>query len=131
MENDIFKQLLDTISDMATKMKSIADKVDQLQPGGGGGSASIADYQPNQKYKRNTLLVDPTTETVYRVLISEYMSVTVESDLLNGYIKLVGFEGQVVTFNHNPTEEEIGALPDDSLVAVYSSTDTPYIPDQS
>lgn len=129
MENDIFKNLLDTISDMATKMKSIADKVDRLQPG--GGSASIADYQPNQKYKRNTLLVDPTTETVYRVLISEYMSVTVESDLLNGYIKLVGFEGQVVTFNHNPTEEEIGALPDDSLVAVYSSTDTPYIPDQS
>ena len=67
MENDIFKQLLDTVSDMATKMKSIADKVDQLQPGGGGGSASIADYQPNQKYKRNTLLVDPTTETVYQM----------------------------------------------------------------
>lgn len=129
MENDIFKQLLDAVSDMATKMKLIADKVDQLQPG--GGSASIADYQPNQKYKRNTLLVDPTTETVYRVLISEYMSVTVESDLLNGYIKLVGFEGQVVTFDHNPTVAEIGALPDDSLVAVYSPTDTPYIPDQS
>ena len=62
------------------------------------------------------------TETVYRVL-EEYTSVTVEDDCSNGYLKLVGFESQIVTLNHEPTQKEINALPDDSLVAIYSTTE--------
>ncbi len=50
---------------------------------------------------------------------------------MKGMIYMARDQKIPVTFNHNPTEEEIGALPDDSLVAVYSPTDTPYIPDQS
>ena len=56
-------------------------------------------------------------------------SVTVEDDLDAGLLKLVGFESAIVTKDHNPSQEEIDALPDDTLVAVYSSMDAAYVPD--
>ena len=73
------------------------------------------------------LIVDPNTETVYRVLTA-YTSVSVADDIEGGYLKLVGAESQVITFPHEPTQTEINNLPDDALVAVYSPTDTPYTP---
>lgn len=125
----VFQNLVDTIQEQQRLIASIANKLDQITSIG-GGSASIEDYESGKIYKRNTMLVDPNTETVYRVL-REYTSVSMEADLALDppVLKIVGAESQVVTFPHNPSQAEIDNLPDDTLVAVYSSTDVPYVPD--
>ena len=130
----IFQRLIDVMSEQQTLIKSIAEQMQKFEGfsgGGGDGNASILDYESGMAYKRNTLLVDRITETVYRVTAEasdHYVSDTVEQDCANGYLKLVGFESQIVTFDHNPTQAEINTIPDDALVAVYSSTDKPYVP---
>ena len=130
---NIFEKLFTAIRTQHQLLKNIADKLEQLEVGGGGGggggNATISDYESGKRYKRNTLVVDPVTETVYRVLPSEYTSNTVDYDKQHGYLKLVGFESEIVTFDHNPSQAEIEALPDDSVVVVYSPTDVPYVPD--
>ena len=127
---NIFQKLLAIVRAQNALLKNIAAKLEQLEIGGGGsGNASITDFETGKTYKRNTLVVDPATETVYRVLPSQYLSTTVEDDKEHGYLKLVGFESDIVTFDHNPSQGEIEALPDDSVVVVYSPTDVPYIPD--
>lgn len=123
----IFERLISIIDQQQKTIASIADKISKLETIGGSVMAT-EDYISGTEYKRNMLIVDPNTETVYRVL-QQYTSVDVETDIENGYLKLVGFESQVVTFNHNPSQAEIEAIPEDALVAVYSSTDTPYAPD--
>lgn len=124
----IFQDLVDIIQDNAVKMKLLADRIEQLESmGGSGGSASIEDYEAGKEYKRNVLIVDTTTETVYRVL-SDYTSTTIEDDKKKGLIKLVGFESQLVSFNHDPSQTEINTLPMDTVVTIYSSTDDPYEP---
>ena len=130
---DIFERLIQIITDQEKTIKSIADKLEQIESigSGGSGNSSIADYESGVKYTRNTLLVDTNTETVYRVIPQSYVSITVEDDKTNGNLKLVGFESQIVTFDHNPSQSEINTLPDDSLVAVYSRSDTPYLPDNT
>ena len=129
---NIFTTLLTIIRNQNALLKNIAEKLEQLEIGGGGsGNASISDYESGKSYKRNALLVDPATETVYRVLPQSYVSETVETDKTNGYLKLVGFESEIVTFDHNPSQSEIEALPDDAVVVVYSRTDVPYIPDSN
>lgn len=127
----IFQNLVDTIQAQQILIASIANKLDQITSIGGGGSASIEDYQSGVEYKRNTLVVNPNTETVYRVLV-DYTSDTFDNDMARvpAVLKIVGAESQVTTFSHNPTQAEIDNLPDDSLVAVYSSNDTPYQPEQ-
>jgi hypothetical protein len=134
-EDEIFQTLFNIIHEQQELITSIAEKLTQLEwsgggggGGGGGGSAIVTDYQSDQHYKRNTLVVDTATETLYRV-INEYTSITVQQDCMNGNLKLVGFESQVITFDHNPTQSEINVLPEDSLVAIYSAADTPYQPD--
>lgn len=134
----IFVELINIITEQSRIIKSITEKLEELEVGkgngGGGGSASIEDYESGKPYKRNTLLVDTDTETVYRVCIQEgqpYISNTVETDCAMGYLKLVGFESQVVTIGHNPSQAEIDAMPDNALVAVYSATDAPYMPNDS
>lgn len=133
-EDEIFQTLFNIIHEQQVLITSIAEKLTQLEwsggggGGGGGGSAIVTDYQSDQRYKRNTLVVDTATETLYRV-INEYTSITVQQDCMNGNLKLVGFESQVITFDHNPTQSEINVLPEDSLVAIYSAADTPYQPD--
>ena len=130
--DEIFQTLFNIIHEQQMLIVSISEKLKQLDwsggGGGGGGSAIVTDYQSDQNYKRNTLVVDTATETLYRV-INEYTSITVQEDCMNGNLKLVGFESQVVTFDHNPTQSEINVLPEDSLVAIYSAADTPYQPD--
>lgn len=135
---NIFERLTSVIIQQESIIKQLTEKLEKLEVGnttgggggGGGGNASIEDYVSGKQYTRNVLVVDPETETVYRVLDS-YTSITVEEDCGNGHLKLVGFESQVVTIGHNPTQAEIDALPDNSLVAVYSPTDTPYVPEDS
>lgn len=122
-----FDRLINIIHKQQQLINSIANKLEEIQSMGGGGSASIEDYVPEKKYKRNVLLVDTNTETVYRV-IDEYVSVDIETDHSEGHLKLVGYESQIVSFNHPPTQAEIDALPEDVLVAIHSTTDDPYTP---
>jgi hypothetical protein len=124
-----FQDLLEVVYRQQALLQEIAANLPKIQIGGGGGTASIEDYQSGKLYKRNMLIVDTNTETVYRVLVPEYTSDTVENDKAAGKIKIVGFESAIQTFSHNPTQADINALPDDTLVAVYSSNDTPYTPD--
>lgn len=127
----IFQALNDKMNDLAAMVKTLADDIEQLDlhGGGGGGSASIEDYESGKVYKRNTLLVDTDTETVYRVCCeTQYTSITVADDRRDGNLKLVGFESAIVTFDHSPTQAEIDVLPQDTLVAIYSSATTPYQP---
>lgn len=126
----LFQNLVDVILAQQRMITSIAEHLNQIESiGGGGGTASIEDYESGKTYTRNMLLVDTNTETVYRVIAPEYTSVSVADDTSSGYLKLVGFESQIRTFNHNPTQAEINALPNDVVVAVYSSNDSPYVPD--
>lgn len=133
-KDPIFEDLLAVITEQARLLASIANRLQALESfgggegGGGGGSAVIEDYQSNHHYARNTLVVDPSTETLYRVL-RDYTSITVETDCSNGNMKLVGFESQIVSFNHEPSQSEINAIPNDTIVAIYSSADAPYIPE--
>ena len=129
ISEQMFQNLVNVIAEQQQKIASIATHLSQIESiGGGGGSASIEDYESGKHYKRNVLLVDPNTETMYRVL-TDYTSDTVANDVSQGLLKLVGFDSQIVTFNHKPTQAEINALPNDVIVAVYSSNDTPYQPD--
>lgn len=125
--DDIFVRLNNVIREQQELIKSMAGKIEQLTSIGGGGSASIEDYRANQEYERNVLVVDTNTETVYRV-IKPYTSVSIDNDREKGYLKLVGFESQMVTFNHLPTQQELDVLPEDVVVAIYSPTDDPYTP---
>ena len=131
-EQTIFAKFESVIKDQEKLIKSLTEKLEQLQIGigGGGGSASIEDFTTNTKYKRNVLVVDTDTETVYRV-IADYTSTSVQEDCAAGFLKLVGFESQIVTLGHEPSQKEIDSLPDNSLVAIYSATDTPYKPPTS
>jgi hypothetical protein len=123
----IFLLLNQGMSRLANIVKILADDIEQLESIGGGGSASIEDYVSNKTYKRNTLLVDTNTETVYRVCCeTEYTSVTVDDDRRAGNLKLVGFESAIVTLDHSPTQAEVNALPQDTLVAIYSTSTPPY-----
>lgn len=126
----VFQELMTVISRQQKLINALANKLEQLEIGAGGGgtgNASIEDYESGKLYQRNVLVVDPETETVYRVL-HEYESVTVEIDRATRHLKLVGYESQFVTFNHEPSQAEIDTLPEDVLVATYSTTDDPYTP---
>lgn len=120
---EIFTRLINAVTANSNKLKEIADKLEQLE-GGGGGSASIEDYAEGKKYKRNALVI--YNETVYRVLPTEYTSVDFDTDYKAGQLKLVGFESGIVTYGQDPTQAQVDALPEDTLVAIYNSTDDPY-----
>ena len=126
MVDAIFTRMLTIINQQQALINSISSKISQINSI--GGAASINDFATGITYKRNVLIVDTETETVYRVL-ENYTSTNVTDDIANGNLKLVGYESQLVTFNHTPTQTEISTLHDDTLVAVYSTTDTPYVPD--
>lgn len=127
--DSVFEQLESIIKTQSELIQSISEKLQQIESigGGGSGNATISDYESNKDYERNTLVVDVNTETVYRVL-KAYKSKTVEQDCIDGNLKLVGFESQIVTFNGNPTQSQINVLPEDTLVAIYSAADAPYQP---
>ena len=127
MNDDIFERLSTIISEQRELIVALNAKLQELELGGGSGNASIADYESGQHYIRNALLVDTSTETVYRA-IREYTSVSVETDCANGNLKLVGFESQIIAFNGDPTQAQLNVIPDDTLVAIYSAADTPYQP---
>lgn len=123
--SEIFARLINAVTANSNKLKEIADKLEQLEVGAGGGDyASIEDYAEGKKYKRNALVV--YNETVYRVLPTEYTSVDFDTDYKAGQLKLVGFESGIVTYGQEPSQTQVDALPEDTLVAIYNSTDDPY-----
>lgn len=89
---------------------------------GGGG---IEPYETNQDYKLYDQIIDPETNTVY-VVTEDYKSTDIKTDCENGKLKLVGFDSQIVTFDHPPTQEEVNSLPENCLVVEYNPDDTPY-----
>lgn len=124
---DVFDRLLELETAREARLKRIEDALNAIQLA--TSATSLEDYASGKFYKRNTLLVDPLTETVYRTLPKEgFTSTTLQNDLENRRLKLVGYESQFVTFNHQPTQEEIDTLPEDTLVAIYSPQDDPYSP---
>jgi hypothetical protein len=125
--DEVFVRLNRIIEEQAAIIKRLANKLELLELGGGSGNASIEDYQEGKEYTRNVLVVDPNEETVYRV-IENYTSVDLATDKSTGKLKIVGFESQIVTFDHLPSQAELDQLPEDVLVAIYSPSDTPYRP---
>lgn len=123
--DSIFEDLYSRLQEQATLLAEIADKLNNLELG--KGMATITDYLSGSTYKRNMLIVDPVTETVYRST-QEFVAQTVETDCSLGYLKLVGFESQIIPFDHEPTQYEINTVPDGAMVAIYSPSDTPYRP---
>ena len=73
----MFQNLVDVVLQQQRLLANIAEHLTQIESIGGGGSASIEDYAPGTLYKRNMLIVDTNTETVYRVVAPEYTSVTI------------------------------------------------------
>ena len=120
-------ELVEIIHTQAETISSMRAHIENIESIGGGGNASFTDYESGKLYKRNNVVVDPDTETCYRVL-EEYVSVNVASDVANGKLKLLAAEGQVLGVAHTPTEEEIRNYPEDAIVAVYSKSST-YVPD--
>ena len=131
MNEDVFDRLSTLIHEQRELIVALNEKLQELEIGGGGsGNASIADYESGIRYTRNALVVDTATETVYRV-IREYTSISVETDCQNGNLKIVGYESQFLAFNGDPTQAQLNVIPDDTLVAIYSASDTPYQPPSS
>lgn len=94
-----------------------------------GSATTIVDYVSGSFYRRNTLVVDTFTETVYRTTIPEgFIATNIQEDMEHGRIKLVGYESQFVTFPKPPTQDQLDMLPEDVLVAIYSPQDDPYTP---
>lgn len=127
--DDIFNQLYQVIAEQAINVQNIADKLDQLEIKSGSGGNGFVDYVPGTVYKRNQAVIDTITETAYRVVADQYTAVSIQDDTFAGKLKLLGFESQIVTFSHDPSQEEINVIPDDAVVIQYSPTDPPYDPE--
>ena len=129
IQDELFQRLFDVLQEHELLLKRLADNIDRSELG--KGMATLTDYESNHEYQRNSLVVDRVTETVYRVTPRDgksYTSITVEQDCSDGNLKLVGFESQIVPFDHEPTQYEINTVPDGAMVAIYSPSDTPYRP---
>lgn len=130
------KELFDALIELCTRqariIESIAHKVERIDIGGGGGGTGngFEVYESGKEYKKYQALIDPNTDTPYLVVpyggAATYVSVTVEDDCAAGNLKLLGFDSQIVTFNHPPTEPEVDRLPEKAVVVEYNDMDTPY-----
>lgn len=131
---EIFQNLTQVIQQQQEQIAALDEKLKHLQiggGGGGGGNATIEDYTLGHVYPRNTLIVWPETETVYRAIktfTARNFNEEVSGDGTPGSIKLklVGFESSIVTYGQKPTQEQVDNLPQDTLVAIYDSSDDPY-----
>lgn len=128
IQDDLFVRLFQKIQQQQELLSSIAQKLQDLELG--KGMATLTDYKSGTTYKRNQFVVDTQTEVVYRTT-KEFTASTVATDCANGNLKLVGFESQIVTFDHEPTQYEINTVPDGAMVTIYSTADTPYLPGNS
>lgn len=130
--DQVFKDLIDIIHEQREIIHEMAEYLVQIKSiGGGGGTGNgFQIYEANHLYKRYQALIDPNTDTAYLVVpaggLDEYTSVSVKTDCQNGNLKLLGYESQIVTFDHAPQREEVEVLPENVVVVEYNPSDTPY-----
>lgn len=128
---ELFDELIGLFRRQQLLMEQIADKISRIESIGGGGSGNgFQVYESNKLYKRYQAVIDPETDVPYLVVPrnggSEYMSISVRQDCANGNLKLLGFDSQIVTFDHTPTSTEVDLLPENAIVVEYNPSDTPY-----
>lgn len=129
---DVFTRLNRIIEDQAQIIKRLADHIEQLELGGGGGNAVVADYVPGTTYHHNNLVVDTATDDLYLVICdTEYVAIDIGTDRADSNIKLINNGiGNFVLFDHDPTNAEIQQLDENEVVVVYSASDDPFVPSE-
>lgn len=133
----MFKDLMDALTAQQQLIEDLYQKLRRLEVGGGGGggggNASIADYAPNTVYEHNALVVDTNNNNLYLVVcVTSYTSVDVDTDVRNGNLKMINTNvpGNIVLFDHDPTQDEIQNLDENVAVIVYNASDQPFIPSE-
>ena len=132
--DEVFAVLVDIIHKQRVIMDELArqiKRIDSIGGGGGGGTGNGFEvYESGKTYKKYQALIDPNTDIPYLVVpyggATEYISDTVENDCAAGNLRLLGFDGQIVTFNHPPQEPEINRLPENVVVVEYNDVDPNY-----
>lgn len=132
--DEVFAVLVDIIHKQRVIMDELATqikRIDSIGGGGGGGTGNGFEvYESGKTYKKYQALIDPNTDIPYLVVpyggAAEYISDTVENDCAAGNLRLLGFDGQIVTFNHPPQEPEIDRLPENVVVVEYNDVDPNY-----
>jgi hypothetical protein len=132
--DEVFAVLVDIIHKQRVIMDELAiqiKRIDSIGGGGGGGTGNGFEvYESGKTYKKYQALIDPNTDIPYLVVpyggATEYISDTVENDCAAGNLRLLGYDGQIVTFNHPPQEPEIDRLPENVVVVEYNDVDPNY-----
>lgn len=130
--DQVFNDLVDIIHTQREIIHDLTEWLLQIKSigGGGGGSGNGFEvYESGKEYKRYQALIDPNTDIAYLTVPHDgdtYISESVEIDCQNGNLKLLGFDGQIVTFDHPPREAEVDELPENVVVVEYNPSDTPY-----
>lgn len=126
----LFNALISVVHDQRLLIEALWAKLQELEIGGGGSGNGFQVYESGKLYKRYQALIDPNTDTAYLVVPygggTEYISVTVQEDCASGNLKLLGFDSQIVTFDHPPRTAEVEVLPENVVVVEYNPADTPY-----
>lgn len=130
---ECFLRLQRIVAQQQQLIHRMAEDIVKIKIGGGGGGGTgngFEVYESGKTYKKYQALIDPNTDIPYLVVpyggATEYVSDTVENDCAAGNLKLLGFDSQIVTFNHPPTEPEVDRLPENVVVVEYNDVDPNY-----
>lgn len=129
---ECFRRLIDLVDQQRQIIHRLTEDLMELKHGSGGGGTGngFEVYESGKEYKRYQALIDPNTDIAYLVVPynggTSYTSVTVQQDCADGNLKLLGYDSQIVTFDHSPTPTEVNALPENVTVVEYNPSDTPY-----
>ena len=131
----VFANLIRIVFEQRDIIKGIATELNRIKAVGGGGGGGTGNgfqvYESDKVYKKYQALIDPDTDTPYLVVpaggLTEYTSISVQQDCADGNLKLLGFDSQIVPFDHTPTPTEISRIPENTVVVEYNPMDTPYM----
>lgn len=129
---ECFLRLQRIVAQQQQIIHRMAEDIVKIKIGGGGGGTGngFEVYESGKTYKKYQALIDPNTDIPYLVVpyggATEYVSDTVENDCAAGNLRLLGYDGQIVTFNHPPQEPEIDRLPENVVVVEYNDVDPNY-----
>lgn len=129
---ECFLRLQRIVAQQQQIIHRMAEDIVKIKIGGGGGGTGngFEVYESGKTYRKYQALIDPNTDIPYLVVpyggATEYISDTVENDCAAGNLRLLGFDGQIVTFNHPPQEPEINRLPENVVVVEYNDVDPNY-----
>jgi hypothetical protein len=131
--DDIFQRLIDLVDQQKRIIHELTTELKRIKAVGGGGGGGTGTgfqvYESGSTYKKYQALIDPNTDTAYLVVPhegDEYVAISVEQDCLDGNLKLLGYDGQVIAYDHTPLQSEIDRLPANTTVVEYNTMDTPY-----